>query len=470
MKASKSSVPTDPAPRKVLRLHDAVSIIVGIVVGTAIFKAPTLVAQNCHSGWQAMALWTVGGVLSLLGAFCYAELTTSYPQSGGDYAYFNRAYGRWLGFIFGWGQLTVVLTASIASMAYVFADYSANLWQLSDSGKVWVAITAVVLLSFVNALGMVFGKTAQNVLTIAKVIGILLIVAAGITATETTVAAPVNLTGTGSLGMAMVFVLYAYGGWNDTAFVAAEVQDGERNLPRALLYGIAGITAIYLVINWVLLAVLGFAALRETFTPAADVLRLAFGSLGAKMISTIIMVSSLGAMNGTMLTGSRVYAELGKDYHVLRWLGGWNSKRRAPTSALAAQAVVTVLMILAVGTEVGRSVIDQSLQLVFLPAIPWDQYFGGFDTLVAASAPVFWTFFLLTGIAIFVLRAKEPNITRPFRIPFFPLPAFAFCGMCLYMLYSSVAYAKTLALFACVPLALGFPLFLLEMYWQKQSK
>lgn len=426
-----------------------------------------------------MTLWAVGGLLSLLGAFCYAELTTSYPQSGGDYAYFNRAYGRWLGFIFGWGQLTVVLTASIASMAYVFADYSANLWQLSAFGKVVVAIAAVILLSFINGLGMVFGKTTQNILTIAKVVGILLIVAAGITAADTTntIAAPQATTV--SLGMAMVFVLYAYGGWNDTAFVAAEVQDGARNLPRALLFGISGITAIYLLINWVLLAVLGFAALRETFTPAADVLRLAFGSLGAKMISSIIMISSLGAMNGTMLTGSRVYAELGKDYHVLNWLGGWDSERRAPTNALIAQAIVTVLMILAVGTVIGRSLIDQALQLAFLEPIPWEQYFGGFDTLVAASAPVFWTFFLLTGIAIFVLRLKDPHIERPFRIPLsfhVPLvpipiiiPAFAFCGMCLYMLYSSVAYAKTLALFACVPLALGFPLFLLEMYWQKKS-
>lgn len=450
-----------------LRLRDAVSIIVGIVVGTAIFKAPTLVAQNCNSGWQSMALWAVGGLLSLLGAFCYAELTTSYPQSGGDYAYFNRAYGRWLGFIFGWGQLTVVLTASIASMAYVFADYSAKLWPLSDSGKVGVAIASVILLSLINALGMAFGKTTQNILTVAKVLGILLIVAAGMSATEVSAAGPTNPAGTASLGMAMVFVLYAYGGWNDTAFVAAEVQNGTRNLPRALIFGIAGITAIYLVINWVLLAVLGFDSLRATFTPAADVLSLAFGSWGSKMISSIIMISSLGAMNGTMLTGSRVYAELGKDYQALRWLGSWNSARRAPISALAAQAIVIVFMILAVGTQVGKNLIDQALGLVFLDPIPWDKYFGGFDTLVAASAPIFWMFFLLTGIAIFVLRFKEPNIERPFRIPFYPMPALAFCGMCVYMLYSSVAYAQTLALFACLPLTFGFPLFLLEKYLRK---
>jgi amino acid transporter len=263
-------------------------------------------------------------------------------------------------------------------------------------------------------------------------------------------------------GLAMVFVLYAFGGWNDAAFVAAEVRNPNRNLPWALFAGIGGITAIYLVINLSYVSVLGFDAARETQTPAADTLQQTVGPWGARAVSVLVMISALGAINGMILTGSRIYAVMGTDHPIFAQLGKWNRTASAPAAALVAQGAIALLLILAVGTERGQQTLDRGLVSVGLNGLPWDDYFGGFETLVAGTAPVFWAFFLLTGISLFLLRIQDRDRPRPFRVPCFPLPAIAFCLMSSYMLYSSLAYAKWLSLLGILPLAVGVPLYLLS--------
>jgi amino acid transporter len=253
----------------------------------------------------------------------------------------------------------------------------------------------------------------------------------------------------------MVFVLYAFGGWNDAAFLAAEVRDQRRNLPRALLISTSIITVIYLAMNSAYLAVLGFESARQSPTPAAEVLQQAFGHWGRTAISLLVMISALGAINGMILTGSRIYARLGADYRMMGWLATWNRRTAVPLVAIGTQGIAAILLILCVGTFQGRSLVDASLTAIGVPALPWDKYFGGFETLLAGSAPVFWTFFLLTGLAVFVLRVKHPSNRRPFSIPFFPLPPMIFCGTCLYMLYSSLIYARWLILLGVVPLVFG---------------
>ena len=286
--------PPSPSIAPRLGLWDAVSIIVGIVVGTAIFKSPMMVFQSTGGSWQALGAWLVGGVLSLCGALCYAELATTYPRDGGDYEYLGRAYGRWLGFLFGWCQLTVILSASIGTMAYAFADYAAAIWPNLAEQTAWLAVGAVVLLALVNAAGGVAGTTTQNVLSALKVFGLLCIVAAGVWAGSATTfsSAAASTASEPSFGLAMVFVLYAFGGWSDAAFVAAEVRDQHRNLPRALLIGTLAITVLYLAVNAAYLAVLGFDAARQSSTPAADVLELAGGRWGRTAISLLVMLSA----------------------------------------------------------------------------------------------------------------------------------------------------------------------------------
>ncbi len=453
-----------------LSLWDAVSIIVGIVVGTAIFKSPTMVFKNVSGPLEALGVWLLGGILSLIGALCYAELATTYPRSGGDYHYLTNAFGRWLGFLFGWAQLAVILTGSIAAMAYAFADYAVQLAGVNPEVTPvtpWLAIGAVTVLSVMNLLGILFGKFVQNLLSVVKIAGLVGIVLVGVyhaavaTGVRASLAPASAMEGPG-LGLALVFVLYAYGGWNDSAFVAAEVRGQRRNLPLALFLGISLITVIYLLVILAYLLVLGFEGARQSFTPAADLMERAVGSWGRSAISALVMISALGAINGLILTGSRVYASLGADHRIFARLATWNQRRGAPVIALTVQGFIAVMLVLTVGTEGGRGGVDYVLHLLHLKGLPWQEYFGGFDTLVAGTAPVFWVFFLLTGISLFIFRWIDPKRPRPFRTPFFPLPPLIFCAMCGYMLYSSLAYAKGLSIIGLLPLAIGIPLYLIS--------
>jgi amino acid transporter len=447
-----------------LGLWDAVSIIVGIVVGTAIFKTPQFVFSNVHGPWQGIGCWVLGGVLALIGSLCYAELATTYPRMGGDYVYLTRAYGRSVGFFFGWAQLAVILTGSIGAMAYAFSDYALALWEkLDPSWSVWLAVGPVVALTALNLLGVVFGKSVQNLLSAVKVLGLGGIVVAGLVwGGDASLSVEKPMAGAG-FGLAMVFVLYAYGGWNDAAFVAAEVRHQHRNIPRALILGTGGITLIYVLVNLAYLWGLGFEGVRAASAPAADVAQLALGPWGSKLISLLVMLSALGAINGLIFTGSRIYVSLGADHRAFAWLGRWNARRAAPVRSLLAQTAIALLLIVTVGTTAGQKAVDSALEFCGLSPLPWADYFGGFNTLVAATAPVFWAFFLLTGFSLFILRAKDHDIERPFSAPFYPIEPILFCGMCYYMLFSAIDYAKGLSLVGLVPLAIGLPL-----YWISQ--
>jgi amino acid transporter len=318
-------------------------------------------------------------------------------------------------------------------------------------------------LSLLNAVGVAAGKGTQNLLSVLKVLGLAGVVLAGVwagagRAPAEAVQAPANDS---NFGLALVFVLYAFGGWSHAAYVAAEVRDERRNLPRALVLGIVGVTVIYLAVTTAYLFALGLEDAQKTTTPAADVVELVLGDWGGRAISLLVMLSALGAINGMILTGTRVYATLGSDYPRLAWLGTWTrlgistQRDAAPVAAIAAQAAVSILLVLLVGTQAGRDLCDAALDLVRLAPLRWDDYFGGFETLVAGSAPVFWGFFLMTGVAVFVLRLRHPEVARPFAIPMFPLPPLVFCAASAFMLYSSLVYAGWLTLLGVVPLAVG---------------
>ena len=462
----------EPSIRPRLGLWDAISIIIGIVVGTSIFRASSMIFDQAGGPWTAMGLWLLGGVLAWCGAVCYAELATTYPRDGGDYEYLNRAFGPWCGFLFAWSQITIIISGNIAIMAYAFSDYAVRMWPATKDHTLWLTLGPIAALSALNAAGIVAGKLTQNILTATKVIGLAGLVLAGALAPVATSSPKIALqpqaeaavspaptsttaTPTTSIGLALVFVLYAYGGWAHAAYVAAEVRDERRNLPHALVFGIAGITLIYLAVNASYLRALGFEAARHTATPAADMLELALGPWGGRAISLLVMLSALGAINGMILTASRIYAVWGADYPALHWLGAWNRRTTAPIAAIVLQAIVAALLILLVGTQTGRNSFDAALNLVGLNGLPWDKFFGGFETLVAGSAPVFWALFLLTGVAVFVLRATDRTAERPFSIPLYPLPAIVFCATCAYMLWSSLIYAGWLTLLGIVPVFIG---------------
>jgi amino acid transporter len=276
--------------------------------------------------------------------------------------------------------------------------------------------------------------------------------------------------GGGGFGLAMVFILYAYGGWNDAAMVSAEIHDAKRNVPKSLLIGIGLISGIYLLVNFAYLRGLGFAAIRESGTPATDLiansqlLSPTIRGWSVQAIAVLVMLSALGAVHGLIFTGSRLYAALGSDHGLFEKLGRWHPKLGSPVWSLSAQAALTSLLIVTVGTETGRGCVDAVVTTVGRDPILWKDFGGGFDTLLAATAPVFWSFFLLSGSTVFVFRLRHPQADRPFRTPLYPVVPLVFILSCVYMIYSSINYAGDLALLALIPLAAGVPIYLLSSH------
>ena len=257
----------------------------------------------------------------------------------------------------------------------------------------------------------------------------------------------------------MILVLYTYGGWNDAALVAAEVTDKKRNLPLAFILGTGVLMLVYLVVNGAYLSGLGFEGARQSKAIAADVLQKPLGEFGAKAIAVFVMISALGALNGMIYTGSRIYSTMGHDYPMFGALASWNRTRGVPAFSLLTQTGVTLLLIWLVGTTPGRNAINLLISNLGFGSLSWDGH-GGFDTLLRCTSPVFWTFFLMTGLSLFVLRIRDKAVERPFKVPLYPVLPAVFCLMCGYMLYSAADYAGKLLAIGLLPLIMG-----VILYW-----
>ncbi|MSU47729.1 MAG: amino acid permease [Opitutus sp.] len=456
-----SSENPDPPVQSHLSLADSVSVIIGIVIGAGIYETAPFILSCVASPGQAMLVWAAGGMLSVIGALCYAELATTYPRVGGDYYFLRRAFGPWAGFVFSWSQLTVIMSGSIGLMAFVFADYAVRLFGLGASASPWLAVTAVVALSIANVAGLKSGRRTQNTLTVLKAVGLAAIVLAGFfwpQAGATAATAGAGAGGGPGLGLALILVLYTYGGWNDAAYLVAEMKDKRRNIPRALLLGTAGVAVVYLLVNAAYLNGLGFSAARNSKAIAADVMQGPLGAAGAGLMSALVMVSALGALNGLILTGSRIYAAAGADFAAFAFLARWPARWGTPAPAILVQMIITLALVLLVGHDAGRALLTASMAGIGFGTLSWEGH-GGFDTLLKCTAPVFWLFFLLTGLALFVLRIRDRGIERPFAVPLFPLLPVVFCGMCGYMLYSAIDYAGRLSLVGIAPPLAGLGVF-----------
>ncbi|MGH9902041.1 MAG: APC family permease, partial [Pyrinomonadaceae bacterium] len=300
----------DAAPSQTLQVRDAMALIVGIVVGAGIFKTPSLVAANAGSPRLALLAWALGGAVSLVGALCYAELTTTYPNAGGDYYFLTRAFGRRLSFLFAWARASVIQTGSIAFLAFVFGDYAAQILPLGAYSSPAYAALAVAALTGLNIAGVRQGRRTQNLLTTAEVLGVLTVITAGLLftappAVEASAGQPgATATSPSSFGLVMVFVLLTYGGWNEAAYISAEVRDARRQMARALVWGIVLITGIYLLINAAYIHGLGLSGVAQSEAVAADLMRRAAGARGAQLVSVLIAVSALTSANATVITGA----------------------------------------------------------------------------------------------------------------------------------------------------------------------
>jgi APA family basic amino acid/polyamine antiporter len=422
-------------PRAVIGLGEAIALIVGVVIGAGIFKAPSMVAgMTGDAGWM-FAAWALGGLMSIVGALCYAELSTAYANAGGDYHFLQRAYGNSVAFLFAWARFAVIATGSIALLGFVFGDYMHQVLPLGGPQSAWgpaaYAAAAIIALSWLNIGNVKYGTTTQAWLTVLEVGGLLLIVGAalflvagGHAPPAPAAAAPAATPGIpASFGLAMVFVLLTYGGWNEAAYISAELKDGRRNMVKALVLSLLTITALYMLVNWAYWKGLGLAGMSGSDAIAADLLRTAFGRPGAAIISLVIALAALTSINATVIVGARSSYAAGRDWPVLAPLAVWDARRGTPANALRIQCAAALVLLL-VGVWTG----------------------SGFKSMVEFTAPVFWLFFLLSGVSLIVLRIRDPHTARPFRVPLYPLLPLAFCATCAYMLAASLSYVYSQSL------------------------
>jgi APA family basic amino acid/polyamine antiporter len=432
-------------PRELLSVPDGIFLTVGMVIGVGIFKLPALVAGNTASSTVFLLAWVLGGVISLCGALVYAELASRHPETGGEYAFLQKGLGRGAAFLFAWSRMTVIQTGAIAAVAFAFGDYASEILRLgAKSSAVWAAV-AVIALTLLNFAGTLQSKTLQKVMEVVLIAALVLLALAALTAGGTPKPAAAPAAGAHlSFGLAMIFVLFTYGGWNEAAYLAGEVRDARRNMVKILVWGIVAVTALYLLVNLGYLAALGLGGVRDSRAVAADVMRVIAGDRGAVLVALIVCVSALTTMNAAIFTGARTNWALGRDYAMFRGLGNWRESGSTPANALLLQGAITLVLVAA-----GSTTPD------------------GFGAMVAYTAPVFWTFFLLTGVTLFVFRRRAGE-TPAFRAPLFPLVPLAFLAMCAYMLWSSIDYIRNpvfgpkfgdMVLAGLVVMAVGIPLY-----------
>lgn len=418
--------------RETLGAREAVAITVGIVVGAGIFRTPSLVAGSADSVGAVLLAWAAGGLISLVGALCYAELASTYPHAGGDYHYLSRAFGRRLAFLYAWARLAVIQTGSVALLAFVFGDYMSELASLGPSSSAIYAAAAVIGITAVQWIGVRSGAAAQLWLTLAEVAGLVAVIVAGLLVAPAAPASSAPPAESSAFGLMMVFVLLTFGGWNEAAYVSAELKDARRRMAPVLVGSLALITLLYLAANAAYLRGLGLGGVAASETVAADLMRIAFGAPGVVLVSAIVAVAALTSANATVFTGARTAWALGRDHPKLSALGRWHPDAATPRNGLLLQGAA-------------------ALALVAAGAFARD----GFRLAVEYTAPVFWGFFLLVGVALIRLRRIDPGAERPFKVPLYPLLPALFIVTNGYLLYSSLAYTGRGALLGVAVLAVG---------------
>jgi APA family basic amino acid/polyamine antiporter len=430
------------APRRVLSSRDGVILVVGLVLGAGIFRAPQLVAGGSSSGEMFLALWIAGGIVSLIGALCYAELGAAYPNAGGEYHFLTRAFGPGVGFLCAWSRMTVIQTGSIAILAFVAGDYVVVLLgQDNPSPRISAAVAAgvVAALTALNFTGLRQGYRAQYTLTALEVFGLITVCVAGLLIADPASrfpalpSPPTAAEGSGP-GLAFIFVLLTFGGWSEAAYLSAEFRDSRRGVTRTLAWGLGIITLLYLLANAAYLRVLGLSGIAASPAVAADVMSRTVGPWGALAVSAAVILAALSSANGTMITGARSNYALGRDFSLFGFLGVWHEHKATPKRALLLQGAIALLL-------VGFGALARS----------------GFEAMVAYTAPVFWLILLGTGASLLVLRQRDPATERPFRVPLYPLTPLLFCGIAGYMLHASVAYAGRGALLGLAVVLVGIP-------------
>lgn len=416
-------------------------LVMGGIIGSGIFVNPAEVARHVDTPTLIIGVWILGGVVAMAGALVYAELAARRPEVGGQYAYLRDAYGPLPGFLYGWALLLVIQSGGMAAVAIAFARYSGEVTQLPISDNV-VAVAVLALLTAINCLGVRSGSNTQSALMVLKILAIGALIAVGVWLVP---AAPSPLLGNANglsplagIGAALTPVMFSYGGWQTSSFVAGEMRNPRRDLARGLLLGVAGVVLLYTAVAFVFEHALGSQALALSKAPASDLMRLAFGDNGARFIAIGIAISALGFLSQGMLTAPRVYFAMAEDCMFFRGVTKVNKKTRVPVVAIVLQGAAAAIIALS----------------------------GTYGQILSYVVSVDFIFFGLTGAALFVFRAREPGGQDGFAAPGHPITTGLFVAACALVVVATVLSNPWNSLVGYAILLAGVPAFL---FWRRAN-
>ena len=446
------TVDSSPALARRLGLFDATMIVMGGIIGSGIFINPSVVARQVNTPFLILGVWALGGLIALAAAFIWAELAAMRPEVGGQYAYLREAFHPSVAFLYGWALLLVIQTGGMAAVAVTFARYFVELTRVPSPDWL-VAVLALAGLTLINCLGVRAGSTVQSILMVLKIIAILALIACGLalaapksalpTAEATFIGRPLSFDLLTVVGGAMVPVLFAYGGWQTASFVAGEIREPKRNLPRGLLIGVSGVVFLYLAVNFVCLRVLGTSGLAETTTPASDVMRLALGDAGARAIAAGIAISTLGFLSQGMLTAPRVYFAMAEDGLFFKSVGRLHPNTRVPIVAIALQGVLAIVIALS----------------------------GRYEQILNYVVSVDFIFFGLTAMCIFVFRKRKTKLAGEgssgiTTVPGHPITTALFVIICWLVVINTVYRYPENTLIGLAILLAGIPAY---FFWRSRK-
>ncbi|MBC1309254.1 APC family permease [Listeria booriae] len=430
--------------RKEIGFFTALTVVMGTVIGSGVFFKPEAVYSATGTAGLGLLAWILGGVITICGGLTAAELSAAIPQTGGMMIYLQKTYGKLTAYLLGWAQTVIYFPANIAALSIIFATQVANLFQTSDDIIVPVAIAAAAFVMLMNFIGAKVAGSFQAITTICKLIPLILIIVFGLfhqgdvafRLFPISVEEHPFLT---SLGSGLVATMFAYDGWIHVGNIAGEMKNPKKDLPKAIVFGLTGVMLVYLLINIAYLFVMPAASLAATATPASDVANVIFGSIGGKLITIGILISVFGTINGYTMTGIRIpYAmALGNQLPFSNWFQKLGKKSSVPYNGGIIILIISVIMI----------------------------FTGGFNQLTDMLIFVIWIFYTLTFIAVFVLRKREPELKRPYKVPLYPvIPIIAICGGVFIVL--NTLYTQPLN----AGIGLGLTLIGLPIYFYKKTK
>lgn len=435
MSAEAPPAPSGRTLERRIGLFDATMINVGVIVGSGVFLIASDVARAIPHPGIDLACWGVAALFSLAGALTIAELGAAMPRAGGLYVYLREAFGPLWGFLYGWALLVVIQTAAIAAIAVALATYAAPLLGLGTGGVRALAIAAIVALTALNAIGVREGVLAQNASTVAKValmLGLAALALGHPGAPRPAEAAAAWTPSIGSIGAAMIGPLFAFDGWITSSYVAGELEDPGRTLPRAAILSIAIVTGLYLALNGAYLHVLGVEGVAGSRLPAADTARAVLGPIGASLAAALVALTTIGSLNGCVLGGARVTYALADEGLFWRAAARVHPRTGTPVTALAVQGVVASGFVLT----------------------------GSFDQLLTSCLFASWLFYALGGIAVIVLR-RRPGLERPYRVWGYPLTPIAFVLFACCLLVATIGAEPRASAIGAALLATGLPAYAL---------